>query len=87
MPAMESIFQVVKACSSGVTMFIITRAVVSVDNSVCRNNSSGVSIEIGCSANVSGNGIYGNRKHGILVCGKGLIKENDVFCNALSQWS
>ena len=54
------------------------------DNSVCRNNSSGVSIEIGCSANVSGNGIYGNRKHGLLVCGKGLIKENDVFCNALS---
>ena len=54
------------------------------DNSVCRNNSSGVSIEIACSANVSGNGIYGNRKHGIVVSGKGLIKENDVFCNALS---
>ena len=54
------------------------------DNSVCRNNSSGVSIEIACSANVSGNGIYGNRKHGIVVSGKGLIKENDVFCNVLS---
>lgn len=54
------------------------------DNSVCRNSSSGVSIEIACSANVSGNGIYGNRKHGIVVSGKGLIKENDVFCNGLS---
>ncbi|XP_015776225.1 PREDICTED: F-box only protein 10-like [Acropora digitifera] len=54
------------------------------DNSVCRNRSSGISIEIACSANVSGNGIYGNRKHGIVVSGKGLIKENDVFCNAMS---
>ena len=54
------------------------------DNSVCGNNSSGVCIDMACSANVSGNGFYGNRKHGILVFGKGLIKENDVFCNALS---
>lgn len=54
------------------------------DNSVCRNSSSGVCIEIGCAANVSGNGIYGNRKHGIVVSGKGLIKENDLFCNAMS---
>ncbi|XP_068736044.1 F-box only protein 10-like [Montipora capricornis] len=54
------------------------------DNSICRNRSSGVSIEIACCANVSGNGIYGNQKHGIVVSGKGLIKENDVFCNALN---
>lgn len=54
------------------------------DNSVCRNSSSGVCIEIGCAANVSGNGIYRNRKHGIVVSGKGLIKENDLFCNAMS---
>lgn len=51
---------------------------------MCRNNSLGVFIEIGCSVNVSGNGIYGNRKYGFFVCGKGLIKENDVFCNVLS---
>lgn len=54
------------------------------DNSICRNESSGINIEMGCNANIHGNGIYGNQKCGILVTGKGLIKENDVFCNVLS---